>query len=61
MPAQSSKQAHFMAMALATKHGHTIEGVSKDTQSALRKAANSMTDKQLRDFSHVAKKPKAKG
>lgn len=50
-----------MAMALATKHGHTIEGVSKDTQSALRKAANSMTDKQLRDFSHVAKKPKAKG
>jgi hypothetical protein len=49
-----------MRMALAVKHGHRIEGMSEETGESLRETAKSMTDKQLRDFSHVAKPPKAK-
>lgn len=47
-----------MQMALALKHGHDLKGISKETKAELRKAGNSMTDKQIRDFSHVAKKGK---
>jgi hypothetical protein len=60
VPSSSQKQANFMRMALAVKHGHRIEGMSEETGENLRETAKSMTDKQLRDFSHVAKKPKAK-
>jgi hypothetical protein len=49
-----------MRLALAVKHGHRIEGISGETMDALHSAARSMTDKQLRDFSHVATRPKPK-
>jgi phosphoribosylaminoimidazole (AIR) synthetase len=60
MPSTSQKQANYMRMVLAVKHGHRIEGMSEETGENLRETAKSMTDKQLRDFSHVATKPKAK-
>lgn len=46
-----------MQMVQAVKAGHDIKGVSKETTGKLHQAANSMSDKQLKDFSHVAKKP----
>jgi hypothetical protein len=60
MPAKSERMANFMRMALAVKHGHKIEGMGTETMDALHKAARSMTDKQIRDFSHVAKRSSAK-
>ena len=56
MPSPTTKAAHFMQMALAIKHGHRLEGISEATMHRLRKTAKSMTDKQLKDFSHVAKR-----
>lgn len=58
MPAQNQSQANYMRMALAVKHGHRLAGISDETKRDLRKTAKSMTDKQLRDFSHVAQRPK---
>jgi hypothetical protein len=50
-----------MRMALAVKHGHRLSGISDETMSNLRKTANSMTNQQLKDFSHMATSPKKKG
>lgn len=58
MPASSLKQKHFMQIALAMKHGHHIEGLSKETRQALHKAAASMTDKQLKDYASKPVKKK---
>lgn len=51
MPAKSAKQRRLMGAALAAKRG------GKAASGEVRKVANSMTEKQLRDF---AKKPKGK-
>jgi hypothetical protein len=60
MPATSEKQKNWMSMAKAVKAGHVLEGLAPGTMAELRKTAKSMTNKQLSDFSHVAKGPKAK-
>jgi len=52
--------AHYMQMAHAVKHGHRLKGIDPETMDDLRKTAKSMTNKQLSDFSHVAKGPKVK-
>jgi hypothetical protein len=49
-----------MFMVKAVKAGHKLEGVSEKTSAAVERAAHSMTDKQVADFAHVAKKPKFK-
>ena len=56
MPSKTQKEANYMRMALALKHGHKLDGISEATMHRLRKTAKSMTDKQLKDFSHVAKR-----
>jgi hypothetical protein len=61
MPAKNESQANWMRMSLAVKHGHELKGLRRGTMARLRETAKSMTDKQLRDFSHVAKRPKKKG
>jgi uncharacterized lipoprotein YajG len=60
MPSPTEKSAHFFQMVKAIQAGHDIEGVSGATKEKLHKAANSMTHKQVADFAHVAKRPKAK-
>jgi hypothetical protein len=60
MPAESERMAHYMQMAHAVKHGHRLKGIDPETMDDLRKTAKSMTNKQLSDFSHVAKGPKGK-
>lgn len=47
-----------MQMALATKHGHDLKGIDPETKKRLRKTARSMTDTQLKDFAHVATRPR---
>lgn len=56
MPAQSEKQQHWMQMSLAVKHGHTLKGLKPGTMAKLKQTARSMSESQLRDFAHVAKK-----
>ena len=60
MPSTSEKQKHYMAMAKAVKAGHRLKGIDPETMDDLRDTAKSMTNKQLDDFSKVAKRPKAK-
>jgi hypothetical protein len=60
MPAFSQKQANYMKMAHAVKSGHRLKGIDPETMDDLHKTAKSMTNKQLSDFSHVAKGPKVK-
>ena len=60
MPAKTERMARFMRMAQHIKHGGRIEGMSDETMDNLHRAASSMTNKQLKDFSHVATKPKVK-
>jgi hypothetical protein len=55
MPAQSESQKHYMQMALAVKHGHTIKGMSPAMNKKLHKTAESMSDEQLRGFATMAK------
>lgn len=55
MPAQSQSQAHLARMALAHKAGHTLTGVSKAGMAKVRSMA-SMSEADLRDFAHVAKR-----
>jgi hypothetical protein len=50
-----------MSMAKAVKAGHVLHGLRPGTMAKLRKTAAGMTEKQLADFSHVAKRPKKKG
>jgi hypothetical protein len=45
VPAKSSKQQHFMQMVMATKHGDM-----KNPSPGMKKAAKSMTEKQVKDF-----------
>lgn len=59
MPASSTKQANLARMALAYKAGHDL-GISKEGMAKVRGMAH-MTTQQLKDFSHVAKRPKSKG
>jgi hypothetical protein len=58
MPAQSKSQANYMRMALAIKRGHKLTGIDPATKQRLRKTAASMSEASLRDFVHVAKRPK---
>jgi hypothetical protein len=60
MPSTSLKQKHYMAMAKAVKHGHRLKGIDAETMDDLRETAKSMTNKQLDDFSKVAKRSTAK-
>lgn len=60
MPSTSERQKHYMAMAKAVKAGHRLPGISEETMASLRKTAKSMTNKQLDDFSKVAKRSSAK-
>lgn len=55
MPAKSEKQRKFMGAALAYKRGEN-ENVSDE----VKKAANSMTEKELEDFASKPKSPKTK-
>jgi hypothetical protein len=48
-------------MVKAIQAGHEIKGMSKEMRGKLHKAADSMTHKQVDDFSYMAKaKPKKK-
>ena len=55
MPASSQSQANLARMALAYRHGHTLKGVSKAGMAKVRSMAH-MSESDLRDFAHVAKK-----
>jgi hypothetical protein len=54
VPSSSTKQQHFMFMVKAVQAGHHLKGISKETNKAVHKAADSMTAKQVQDFATVA-------
>ena len=56
MPAESLKEKHMSAMALAIKHGHKIEGIDPETLAQLHKMADSMSEATLHEF--ATRKPK---
>lgn len=59
MPSKTQRQENFFHMVKATQAGHRIEGVSKSTNAALHKAADSMTPAQVEDF-QTLERPKRK-
>lgn len=58
MSSTTLKQKHFFAMTKAVQHGHTITGVSKETQADVHAAARSMTAQQVDDFQTLRPKRK---
>lgn len=54
MPARSDKEAHLARMAMAIKHGHTLEGVSQAGIAKARQMAE-MPEAKLAEFMHTKK------
>lgn len=58
MPATSTKQKNLMLMARAVKHGHKSLSEMPARARESIKSAMQMSDKQLKDYSHLARKKK---